>query len=404
MAVYTYRATDRGGKTVDGRMEAQDSGAVAERLREMNFFPLGIERAAEGEDDRAFVPRTLFASRSRSVLQFTHQLALLLGAGLPLDRCLAISTELTEDRQLIRVTERLRRNVEEGSSLGDAMAKHPKHFSDLYVNMVRAGEASGTLDKILARLTEFLEQLQHIREVVITALTYPLFLMTFALAAVAMIFTVVVPKFSMVFAGMDRELPTPTRVIITASEVFQRYWLVFAIGLAALVFGVVWFFRTKEGREWLDKTVLRLPLIGDLVVKVQVSRFARILGTLVTGGVPILKALDIVTATLTNSVFSRSVASVGSGLKEGQGVAEPLRKAGVFPPLFLHMVTVGEETGKLEEMLLTVAGTYDEEVERGTKRLLSLLEPIIILFMGIVIGTIVISILYGIFSINQVVF
>ena len=189
MTVYTYRATDRGGRTVDGRMEAQDSSAVAARLREMNFFPLGIERSAEGDDDRSFTPRSLFGGRSRGVLQFTHQLSLLLGAGLPLDRCLAISTELTEDRRLGKVTERLRRSVEEGSSLGDAMARHPKHFSDLYVSMVRAGEASGTLDRILARLTDFLEQLQHIREVVTTALTYPLFLMVFALGAVSVICT-----------------------------------------------------------------------------------------------------------------------------------------------------------------------------------------------------------------------
>jgi general secretion pathway protein F len=385
-------------------MEAQDPGAVAARLREMNFFPVGIERASDTEDDRSLRGRNLFSRRSRAVLQFTHQLALLLGAGLPLDRCLAISTELTEDRQLARVAERIRRSVEEGSSLGDAMARHPKYFSDLYVNMVRAGEASGTLDRILARLTEFLEQLQHIREVVITALTYPLFLLSFAFAAVAVIFTVVVPKFSVVFADMGSQIPAPTRIIIAASEAFRAYWLVFAVCLAGAVIGVIWFFRTREGREWLDRAVLKIPLIGDLVVKVQVSRFARVLGTLVTGGVPILKALEIVTATLTNTVFSRSVANVGSGLKEGQGVAEPLRRAGVFPPLFLHMVTVGEETGRLEEMLLTVAGTYDQEVERGTKRLLSLMEPIIILFMGIVIGTIVISILYGIFSINQVAF
>ncbi len=299
---------------------------------------------------------------------------------------------------------RVRRNVVEGGSLGEALARHPRYFSDLFVSMVKAGEVSGSLGRILTRLADFLEEWQRFRDIIITALLYPLFLMFFAASAVVAILLFVVPRFAVVFADMGRDLPAPTRVLIGTSAVFRNYWWVFAAALALLVAAGTVFLRSRRGRFWWDRTVLTLPLIGELVRKVQVSRFARVLGTLVKGGVPILKALEIVIATLTNTVFSRSVARVQTGLKEGQGVAEPLRRSGVFPPLFIHMVTVGEETGKLEEMLLSIASTYDEEVERGSKRLLSLFEPVIILAMGVVVGTIVLSILWAIFSVNQMVF
>jgi len=404
MAVFTYRATDRRGKKVDGRMEAQDEGAVAARLQELNFYPLGISRQLEKDEDKGLVFRPVARVRSRVLIHFTQQLALLLGSGLPLDRCLSISGELVESASFRSVVEKVSRSVEEGTGFADALARHPRHFSSLYVSMVRAGEASGTLDKILLRLAEFLEEWLRFRDVVVTALTYPIFLTFFAMAAVGVLMGFVVPKFAVAFSDMTESIPGPTRALIAFSEGFRSYWWVVAILIAATGFAASAWLRSRSGREWWDRTVLRIPLLGGLVVRVQVSRFSRVLGTLIQGGVPILKALEIVTDTLTNSVFSRSVSRVQTGLKEGQGIAEPLRRAGVFPPLFLHMVTVGEETGKLEEMLLTIATTYDREIERGAKRLLSLFEPIIILVMGIAIGSIILSILWAIFSVNQMVF
>jgi general secretion pathway protein F len=404
MAVFTYKATDRGGKKVEGRMEAKDADAVAARLHELNFFPLGISRKKEGEEGKGFGFRPLSRVRGRVLIHFTQQLALLLAAGLPLDRCLAISGELVQSDSFGSVVEKVRRSVEEGSTFADALARHPRHFSTLYVSMVRAGEASGSLDKILSRLAEFLEEWQRFRDVIVTALTYPAFLSFFAVTAVGVLLGFVVPKFGAAFSDMTDSIPRPTRILIAFSEAFRDYWWVLAVALALTAAAATAFFRSRQGKEWWDRKVLRLPGLGGLVVRIQVSRFSRVLGTLIQGGVPILKALEIVTDTLTNTVFSRSVARVQAGLKEGQGIAEPLRKAGVFPPLFLHMVTVGEETGKLEEMLLTIATAFDREVERGVKRLLSLFEPIIILVMGIAIGSIILSILWAIFSVNQMVF
>ncbi len=404
MAVFTYKATDRGGKKVEGRMEAKDADAVAARLQELNFYPLGISRKKEGGGEKGFGFRPLSRVQGRVLIHFTQQLALLLAAGLPLDRCLAISGELVQSDSFGSVVEKVRRSVEEGSTFADALALHPRHFSTLYVSMVRAGEASGSLDRILTRLAEFLEEWQRFRDVIVTALTYPAFLSFFAVTAVGVLLGFVVPKFGAAFSDMTDSIPRPTRILIAFSEAFRDYWWVLAVALALTAAAATAFFRSRQGKEWWDRKVLRLPGLGGLVVRIQVSRFSRVLGTLIQGGVPILKALEIVTDTLTNTVFSRSVARVQTGLKEGQGIAEPLRKAGVFPPLFLHMVTVGEETGKLEEMLLTIATAFDREVERGVKRLLSLFEPIIILVMGIAIGSIILSILWAIFSVNQMVF
>jgi general secretion pathway protein F len=404
LPTFTYKATDRAGKTVEGSMEAQDAGAVASRLQELQFFPLGIRQTAVAEAGGLPGFRPSFGGKGRALVHFTQQMAVLVGAGLAIDRCLFVAGDLVEDRQLRDVIERVRRSVEGGASLAEALSRHPRVFNDLYVNMVAAGEASGALDVILVQLAEFLEEWQRIRDVIVTALTYPLFLVVFAAAAVTVIMTIVVPKFASVFDDVGGKLPVPTKMLIAFSEGLRAYWWAWTLCVAAMVGGAVLYLRSQAGKEWLDRKILVLPLVGDMVVKVQASRFSRVLGTLVRGGVPILKALEIVTKTLTNSVFARSVGRAQSGLKEGQGVAEPLRKAGVFPPLFLHMVAVGEETGKLEEMLLMTARTYDREVEQGAKRLLSLFEPIIILFVGVVIGAIILSVLWGIFSVNDVVF
>jgi general secretion pathway protein F len=403
MPTYEYRATDAAGKAVTGRIEAADTDAVASRLQELSFFPLRVSLAAEGEEEGGAAPR---ASRGngRALVAFTQQLAVLLEAGLPLDHALEISGEVAADAAFRETISRVHRSVEEGSGLADALARHPRVFSELYVSMVRAGEAGGALDQILKRLAEFLEEWQRLREVVVSALLYPLLLTVFASTAVAVIFVFVVPKFAQVFSDLGSKLPAPTRLLLTVSDAFQRFWWV---GVAAVVLlpvaaGAVR--RTPRWRDWWDARVLGLPLFGELAAKVQVSRFARVFGTLIASGVPILRALEIVTGTLSNSVFARSLARVQTGLKEGQGIAEPLRRAGVFPPLFLHMVTVGEETGRLEEMMLAIAASYDRDVETTAKRLLSLMEPVIILVMGTVIGFIVLSILWAIFSVNQMAF
>ena len=385
-----------------GRIEAPDSGAVSARLQELGFFPLTVSAVSEGE---AASGRPRFArGGGRRLAGFSRQLAVLLEAGIPLDHALGIAGEVADDPGFRDVIARVRRSVEEGTSLGDAFARHPQVFDELYVSMVRAGEAGGALDQILKRLAEFLEEWQRIRDVVVSALLYPLFLSVFAAGAVTVLMVFVVPRFAEVFGDMGARLPAPTRVLMAVSAFLRRFWWLLGGGAAAAGAAVAVGARTPAWRVWWDRNVLKLPLAGDLAVKIQVSRFARVFGTLIASGVPILRALEIVTGTLTNSVFSNSLANVQAGLKEGKGVAEPLRRAGVFPPLFLHMVAVGEETGRLEEMMLTVAASFDRDVETAARRLLSLLEPIIILLMGLVIGAIILSILWAIFSVNQLAF
>ena len=385
-----------------GQIEAPDPGAVSARLQELGFFPLTVR---EVDEDESSPGRPRFSrGGGRRLAEFSRQLAVLLEAGLPLDHALGIAGEVADDPGFRDVIARVRRSVEEGTSLGDAFARHPKVFDELYVSMVRAGEAGGALDQILKRLAEFLEEWQRIRDVVVSALLYPLFLSVFAAGAVTVLMVFVVPRFAEVFGDMGSRLPAPTRVLMAASAFLRRYWWVLGAVVAAAGAALAVGARTPRWRIWWDRRVLGLPLAGDLAIKVQVSRFARVFGTLIASGVPILRALEIVTGTLTNSVFSNSLANVQAGLKEGQGVAEPLRRAGVFPPLFLHMVAVGEETGRLEEMMLTVAASFDRDVETAAKRLLSLLEPIIILLMGLVIGAIILSILWAIFSVNQLAF
>ncbi|MHB8835019.1 MAG: type II secretion system F family protein [Candidatus Methylomirabilia bacterium] len=385
-----------------GQIEAPDSGAVSARLQELGFFPLNVRAVAESETASG---RLRFArGGGRRLAEFSRQLAVLLEAGIPLDHALGIAGEVADDPGFRDVIARVRRSVEEGTSLADALARHPRVFDELYVSMVRAGEAGGALDQILKRLAEFLEEWQRIRDVVVSALLYPLFLSVFAAAAVTVLMVFVVPRFAEVFGDMGARLPAPTRVLMAVSEFLRRFWWLLAAGVAAAAAALALGARTPRWRTWWDRHVLGLPLAGDLAVKIQVSRFARVFGTLIASGVPILRALEIVTGTLTNSVFSNSLANVQTGLKEGQGVAEPLRRAGVFPPLFLHMVAVGEETGRLEEMMLTVAASFDRDVETAARRLLSLIEPIIILIMGLVIGAIILSILWAIFSVNQLAF
>lgn len=385
-----------------GQIEAPDSGAVSTRLQELGFFPLKVRAVTESETGSG---RPLFArGAGRRLAEFSRQLAVLLEAGIPLDHALGIAGEVADDPAFRDVIARVRRSVEEGTGLADALARHPRVFDELYVSMVRAGEAGGALDQILKRLAEFLEEWQRIRDVVVSALLYPLFLSVFAAAAVTVLMVFVVPRFAEVFGDMGAQLPAPTRVLMAVSEFLRRFWWLLAAGGAVVGAALALGARTPRWRIWWDRQVLGLPLAGDLAVKIQVSRFARVFGTLIASGVPILRALEIVTGTLTNSVFSRSLANVQAGLKEGQGVAEPLRRAGVFPPLFLHMVAVGEETGRLEEMMLTVAASFDRDVETAARRLLSLIEPIIILVMGLVIGAIILSILWAIFSVNQLAF
>jgi general secretion pathway protein F len=324
-------------------------------------------------------------------------------AGLPLIECLGTLIDQVEQTRLKRVLTHVRQQVREGRSLADALQAHPRVFSSIYVNMVRAGEESGTLEAVLARLAEYSESQARLLRTVQSALTYPIIMIVVSLAILVFLLTYVVPQVTRIFTETGRPLPLATRILLGCSSFFADYWwsmlLVLAIG--ALV--GVRFARTAKGRAWYDRTLLRLPWVGRLFQRLNVARFARTLSTLLASGVPILTALGIVTHLLTNSVLRRVVEEARVSVQEGESLAAPLRRSGLFPALLTQMVAVGERSGELESMLARAADAYDEEVSVALSRLTSLLEPLTILLMGGVILFIVLAILLPIFDLNQLV-
>lgn len=409
MPRYSYKATDPAGKIVEGAMEATEEKAVATRLQNMGYIPIRIGHPKDGARgfDIDVLKRISFIFErisTKDVMIFTQDLSSLLDAGLAVDRALSILIDVTENDRLKEVIKDVLKTVQGGSDLSDALARHSKVFSTLYVNMVRAGEAGGVLEAVLARLGAFLETSQDLKEYVKSAMVYPLFLVFVGGISIIILLTFVIPKFSIIFSDMGEAIPLPTQFLLGLSEVLRGYWWVVLGGLAGLYFLFRQYVRTAAGRLKLDKYKLNFPVSGDLVRKVEVARFTRTLGTLVRSGVPILQALNLVKEIIGNEVIASSMGRVYDRVKEGGRLSRPLAETGIFPPLAVEMVTVGEETGKLDEMLLRVADNYDKAVRNTIKRLISLLEPAMILAMGLVVGFIVVSMLMAIFSVNEIPF
>ncbi len=401
MPVFVYKASDQRGRAIDGVMEAPDAKAVVERLHREEYFPIEVAPQAER---RSLWP-ALGGSRikHRDLLAFTQQLATLFEAGLPLDRALSVLEELSATPRLKTVVGDLLRSVRSGASFSEALAKHhPRPFSRLYINMVRAGEKGGALEVTLRRLAEFLEAAQEFREAITSALVYPALLTSVGGAAVVFLLTFVIPRFAEIFADLGQAIPLPTQILLVVSQTLTDYWWVLALlALAGFLAGRM-ILASSEGRRAWDRACLRGPLIGDVVLKLEVSRFARTLGTLLKSGVPMLAALEVVKEMLGNQLLARATEQLGEGVKRGAGLSAPMGESGVFPPLALHMVRVGEETGRLEEMLLKVADSFETDVRSAVKRLISLLEPTVILAMGLLVGFIVVAMLMAIFSINEI--
>ena len=400
MPVFTYRAADARGQTVDGVMEAMDARAVVERLQRDDYYPISV--AAQGG-------RTALWSgggrgvRQRDLLAFTQQLATLFEAGLPLDKALGVLEELAPNARLKAIVADLLHSVRGGASFSDALAKHhPRPFSRLYINMVRAGEKGGVLEVTLRRLTEFLEARAAFTEAVVSAMIYPAIITLASGAAIVFLLTFVVPRFAVIFADLGQAIPLPTQVLLTVSGLLHDYWWMGGLGIMALLVAWRLWTATPEGRLAWDQVVLQLPLAGAISLKLEVARFTRTLGTLLRSGVPLVGALAVVGDMMGNRVLARGAERLAEGVKRGAGVATPMRESGVFPPLTVHMVRVGEETGRLEEMLLKVADTLETEVRTDLRRVIGLLEPVVILSMGLVVAFIVIAMLLAVFSINDV--
>ena len=404
MATFTYEAMNSVGQPVKGEVEASNSEDAIAKVRAMGNFPTKIkERTAKrgkgGAGPASPGVRTGTGTRkavgkvsAKLLTQFTRQLSTLVNAGLPILRALRILEEQQKPGMLRMAIRMVAEDVESGSTLSEAMARHPKAFDTLYTNMVRAGELGGVLDIILERLADFMEKSQALRRKVIGAMIYPIAVITFAMLIVAMLLIVVVPKFQDIFADLGEEMPAMTRLLMSMSAALTGGgWIV----LIAIPVGLVLLSKLLKsspgGRLAIDRFKLSVPIMGLIVAKTSVARFARTLGTLLAAGVPILEALNITRDTSGNAVFSQALGKVHDGIREGDSFAEPLRATRIVDPMVVNMIDVGEETGELDQMLTKVADTYDDEVEVLVASMTSMLEPIMVIALGGIVGFIVIA-------------
>ncbi|HEX5813896.1 MAG TPA: type II secretion system F family protein [Methylomirabilota bacterium] len=403
MPVFVYKAADRRGQTVDGVMEAPDARAVVERLHKEAYYPIRVAPHGERAGWLALGGVGSSRIRQRDLLGLTQQLATLFEAGLPLDRALTIMQELAATPRIRTIVTDLLHSVRGGASFSEALAKHhPRPFSRLYINMVRAGEKGGVLEVSLRRLAEFLEARAAFNEAVVSALAYPLVITTVGAGAIVFLMTFVIPRFATIFEDLGQTIPLPTQILLSVSAALQTYWWVGAIVVLAGVLAWRVWTANPEGRLAWDRTLLRLPIVGALTMKVETARFARTLGTMLRSGVPVLGAMGVVGDMMSNQAVGIAVARLADGVKRGGTIAAGMQQHGTFPALAVHMVRVGEETGRLEEMLLKVADTFETDVRTELKRVLGLLEPAIILGMGVLVAFIVVAMLLAIFSINEV--
>jgi type IV pilus assembly protein PilC len=421
MPRYTYAALDSRGQESTGLVEAASTNEAIGQLRQSGYFPTNVSEEAKGtESDQKTRPRAartpfkervrgsknivLFQRKSvkpKTLMIFTRQLATLINAGLPLLRGLNVLAKQERDSVFKSTINKLAESVQDGSTFSEGLGQHPRIFNNLYVNMVKAGEMGGLLDVVLARLAEFQEKAQKVKNKVVAAMVYPIIVLLLAVGIMVFLLIFIVPRFATIFHDMlgDRPLPAITRFVISVSDFMQQHWtlLLGVIGIASVVCKFA--ARTGRGRVVMDRIKLRAPLFGDMIRKTSISRFSRTLGTLVTSGVPILQSLEITRETAGNTVIARAISQVHDSVKEGETIVQPLEASRVFPPMVISMIDVGEETGQLPEMLLKIAEVYDDEVDNSVAALTSLLEPIMIVFLALIVGTIVIALFMPLISI-----
>jgi len=382
MPLYRYKARDKDGALHAGTMEARSREAVADQMSGQGFIPVLIEEQEQsllsGIDLNALFTKVT----SQDLIIFSRQLATLVGAGVPFLSSLGTIERQTENPRLKIAIADVKRSVEGGSSFSEALAKHPRIFSKLYVSMVRAGETAGILDDILVRLAMLAEHDADTRSRVKTAVRYPLIVVIAICAAFAFLVSFVIPKFSSIFARFKTELPLPTRILLGINHVVQNYWYLILLGIILLVAGVVWYLKTPFGRWQWDKVKLKLPVFGVLFQKVALSRFARVFAAMQKSGISMMLTLDIASETVGNVVIAKTVEAMRESLHEGKGLVSPMEASDLFPPLVVQMVSVGEETGQLDTMLNKVSDYYDMDVEYTLRNLSTMIEPILLLFVG----------------------
>jgi general secretion pathway protein F len=404
MSAYKYRASTQEGKIVEGVMEAADNGAVALKIQEMGLLPVKIDLASR----KSIMTREIqwFGNkkkvRKKDLLVFTQELHTLVKAGFPLDRSLAILGQLAESPAMAGVIQDVLKEVKGGKSFSEGLGKHPEVFPKIYISMVKAGESGGALEEILHRLSTYLVTIDELRSYITSALIYPVLLSTVGIVSISILMIFVVPRFSTIFEEMKVPVPVPMAILQFVSGLLTNFWWLL-LALIILIGIYIRNFRNSEkGRLKSDRWLLRFPMVGAVLRKVEIARFSRCLGTLLHGGVPLLQGMTIVREIIGNQSIAITIDPIRNGIKKGEGISQPMKQSGVFPPLAMHLIEVGEESGKLDTMLVQVADVYDVEVRDSIKNLIAFFEPALILVMGLVIGTVVVSMLVAVFSINDI--
>ncbi len=400
MTTYQWRGRTAGGENVSGELAASNRGELLAQLRKKKIVVTSVRQKAKEINIK--LP---FGDKigTKDLAVFTRQFATMINAGLPLVQCLDILSRQLEKQNFRDVTKKVMSDIEGGSTLSEALHKHPKAFDELYVNMVNAGEAGGILDTILLRLADYIEKIEALKRKVQSAMMYPAVVFTVAIGATVFMLLFIIPTFANMFSDFGAELPMPTQIVLGASNAIRAWWWAMLIGIIGSGIGLKRYYGTDKGHHVIDAILLKIPVLGDVLRKGAVSRFTRTLGTLVSSGVPILDGLEITAKTAGNVIVKDAVMMARASIREGDTIANPLRQSSVFPPMVVQMITVGEETGALDEMLTKIADFYDDEVDTAVDSLTSIIEPVMIVFMGAIVGGMVVAMYLPIFRMVNVI-
>ena len=393
MAVFAYRGRSASG-SVAGEIEADDRPAAVAQLRQKGIVATSVQ---ERQAKAAAVKKIGGKVNDKDLAIYTRQFSTMVDAGLPIAQCLAILSEQSDSKSLREVTSKIAREVEGGATLAESFRKYPKVFNDLFTNMLQVGESGGVLDVVLQRLSGYIEKAAKLKAKVKGAMVYPLTIMGVAALVIIFMMIFVIPTFAKMFEGLGADLPLPTKIVMIISEFTQRYVILMVVGIAAMIYALKRYYNTDSGSKVIDAFLLKVPVIGMLIRKVAVARFTRTLSTLISSGVPILEGLLITARSAGNRVVEREVMQARTAVTSGRTLSEPLRGSTVFPPMVVHMISVGENTGALDQMLSKIADFYDDEVDTAVGALTALLEPMMIVFLGVVVGGLVVAMYLPIF-------
>jgi type IV pilus assembly protein PilC len=387
MPSFEWKGRDRAGRAQGGVLVADSKDAVLAVLRRQQIVPITVKEKGK----EIALPKLRRGISEKTLAIFTRQFSVMIDAGLPLVQCLQIMGEQQDNKAFQRIILQVREDVESGSSLANAMKKHPQAFNELYVNMVAAGEAGGILDTILQRLATYIEKAARLKAQVKSAMIYPVAVISIAMLVVYIILWKVIPVFGALFTSLGADLPLPTRIVVELSKFVGRYWWLIVGLVVAGVFALRRYYATEQGRMVIDSLLLKAPILGPVLRKIAVARFCRTLGTLLSAGVPILESLDITARTSGNAVIERAILEVRKAVEEGKNLADPLKTSNQFPPMVVQMISVGEATGAMDTMLGKIAEFYEEEVDTAVAGMMKLIEPVMIFFLGVVVGGMVIA-------------